>query len=275
MDGLVSEQERSSDSDAGSSSEAPSTSGAPTPIQRARRRIDRGTLLRHAGQETRVVAVGNLLTFAATLPAARRQDALDSTLFSQLLAQRAHPRRMDPEAWHGAYQAMLGKVGWRTLRAQVSTWRPESWIFSVEELVVGALVGFTTQEIISSAIAAMTAFDAQEPEAAAIAAYRTAAVSGGSAALQISVMGADARLVSVMVAFATRQQLDQLFTQPLTADQLRGGVSISAQVSSLDLATFAPLRQKVVARLGQRRSQLIVPLDDGTGSLDARAIASW
>lgn len=63
-------------------------------------------------KEEAFVDLGSTVSFAANVSGQNRQDALNSTLLAQLVANKAFNRQKQPEKWYDEYAKVLGKIGW-------------------------------------------------------------------------------------------------------------------------------------------------------------------
>jgi hypothetical protein len=211
-------------------------------------------------EATGFVDEGTLLTLCPDVPELQRQDLLSSTLFGQLAASKLFSRKVQPMEWYKKYFETLGTVGWRFDTSALEPLRPQSEMFTIEEIVMGLLKQKTSEGEYALAQETMHSLRDLPDADPRVIVFNDSTHSEYSVNIQVGVQRAEA-MVNVGVVFTTSQELKSVFHEKLETKRLKDGIRAIVQVATLDEEVYSQVRESVVKKLGAKREELILELD--------------
>lgn len=209
------------------------------------------------------INAGAVILLPTDMREQERRDVLNSVLFAQLVANKKYPALSQPGEWYGAYREVL-QNGWLqkavtwdrfTLNAPAKC-NMVAWVGKqLEAHVDRAVVAEVTRLLncIAQLSCTLPAIDLlrehvqgpRQPEPA----YRVR--------LQVILAQPGPVLNSVCVEFETGQVISNPLGSLFSADQVLGNIQLRCFQANLSDALYAPLREAIVKKLGDKAAENI------------------
>lgn len=235
------------------------------------------------GMQQRYINAGSLFFFSSGVSSSFKSDVLDCSLYSQLAASARHEKFAEPVEWRQTYLSALTRfrcnITYREVQDAPLEYTGSLWDYTREKLASRVPLPFieqaerTLKHFVSGTeeIAAKALFIEQTTRClpAPMLPGSTAELASPdrqdcSITLQLGFVDVEPVLNLIILSFkstplAGEMPLSQLFARP---DSLKN-LEIATVSAELDEHGFGYFRKDLVARLGERRDQLIVDLGEG------------
>ncbi len=205
---------------------------------------------------------GTLPVFCPDVPEPQRQDLLNSTLLGQLVADKRHARKTEPQEWYSEYFKTLGNLGWVFDSTTFKNIQPKVFKFTIEEIVMRLLRPKTSAEeraLVQETMRSLRNLPDTDPH---VIVFNDGTHSESSVNAQVSVRKSEV-MVNVGVVFTTSQKLKSLLHEKLETKSLESDIQTIVQVATLNEAAYSDVRESVIQKLGSKRKELILELDIG------------
>lgn len=213
------------------------------------------------GEPARFVDAGALHAFVEGVEPLPREDLLDSTLLGQLAATKVADRMREFTQWYEKYFSVLGQVGWRLDAFRLEPHKVSTRTFTVEGIVRAVLAPRLTAgelELLDTTMDLLLSLPSDDPRRVVFDGQ------GGSAHainLQVGLRTA-ACAWTVAVVLTTRETILDPLGQRLRRRSLDGDVLTLVQQATLNEEVYATVRESVIEKLGDRRRELILRLEE-------------
>lgn len=216
-----------------------------------------------ANQDNGAVVDGSLVACDATVSQQHNEDVLNSTLLAQLAANKAFNRDNDCVNWYHKYREVLEQIGWVISSFQFTKYTSSGSTFEMSDAVIGILEsiagGGGRAQIAQAAISALKALPQgshgrklwdQSSSNTKEGAFQIsgATESGGNVQMSLGCFYFNAKQSSTSILwFSYSSSSTDLYTD--------------AESVTLNEAIYATVRDKVIAKLGDRVKQYVDDLD--------------
>ncbi len=205
----------------------------------------------------------NLVACVAGLDVQSRQDVINSLLLAQLVADQAHDRDQDMEAWYDRYCDVLGNVGWACGSFQFQQHNLHGTKANMQTLVLEVLATIATQDHLAAAKLALDAL-AKKAERGDrdFQVWNNATQKDGINVFQMSICKGEGATIGLQSA-ALRVHTQKEDARFLWAGQTRTILQVQAASMNmlLDSTTYSAVRSLVIKKLGHRLAHNLTNLD--------------
>lgn len=218
-----------------------------------------------SSRATGFVDAGALFSFVPAVTDRSRSDVMDSVLLAQLAADKKLSRFTKPDDWYNFYVEILGDLTWQITAFRIEQLTPPGSTFTLEDIVLGGLQGIVTSEEIDIVRQTIRTFNELPEEDPRVSVYeefsRSSSLSSFIVDLQAGVTNGSSILSTVVIVLETEQEINGLFKETFLVPKLVGKVRTLSYRGALNEKAYASLRDAVIAKLGSKRSELILDLD--------------
>lgn len=218
----------------------------------------------NAAEAAGVVDAGNLMAFADAVTTQVREDLLNSNLLAQLAADKKCSRFTRPIDWYRYYGDTLSALAWQVSGMNFSRYVPAGLQFNTREIVLAEMAKVETPAHVRQVREAIDALDGLPEDARAREVFRAFSAKEHALNLQVSfgATGAAGRIVCVV--FSTEEDIVDPLVQTFEVSALTTDIRIAVLSGELNEQIYPMLRQSVIDKLGDRRDELIVPVEPQT-----------
>jgi hypothetical protein len=205
-------------------------------------------------QPSAAVDAGSLVSFVADVSEQHRADVLNATLLAQLAANKRFDRERDTENWYTFYRNALEQVGW-VVRQQAgfSPFQTNNTSFTADEVIITFMKTVAGEDEVTGLQAALKALKSLDGRDRRVLLFECGSHSARNGNFQISTIGESNGIVVMKLGaffFSTTDTVTRILL--LSFPSRSTTFSQGSQVLELNEQVYAPLRQDVINKLGDR-----------------------
>ena len=198
------------------------------------------------------VDAGSVVCFASDVQLQQRDDVLESTLLAQLAANKKYDRFSSPNDWYKFYDKVMAEIGWR-----VQSFQPFSEHLTFPDTsefcdVVVAILSKVLEE--KSVMLAKDTFDrlAKSLDGLTLFNSNSSSLKNGNFQIVVITLDKNNQINAFFLGsyFKSSENVRNYFFEDINKNDVH--LFKSAQVITLDEDVYAPVREEVKKKLGQR-----------------------
>lgn len=208
------------------------------------------------------VSAGSLISFAAEISAARRSDVLNSTLLAQLAADNKYDRQSELDEWYRFYYDVLGKLGWSVQGLQYVPVKATTGDLALDTSVIEILSAMVTPDVLKLIVAAIAGLKGLSDTDRRFVLWQRATHGRNVGVFQVDAAVERNEVVALKTA-GIYVKANVSTTRLLWHTFARSAVDLkqASGVATLNVETYATIRQQVIDKLGNRAKLFIAALE--------------
>jgi hypothetical protein len=212
------------------------------------------------------VDAGILLSFVASVPDQKREDALNSILLAQLAADKQYSRFDQPDSWYEFYANTLSNVTWQVIQSHTGHYTPLAGTFTLEEVILDLLKAHVSDEESNLVKGTLKTIEELPDDDTRVEVYGAFSHTLHVVDVQVGVLSLLENLWMAGSVFATEQDVKIVPGQEFIASKVIGEIKTIIFNGALYEDLYAGVRDAVIEKLGRKRTELILSLTDPSSS---------